>query len=144
MHLYNILKRDGIGLLKRRDSRENAFIIIFESFFLNAPADQLIKLSTNFSDLEFDSYSSNLVFGVLKHRDLLNKKIEIYLKNWEIKRISQVLLAILEISFYEILFVEDVDGPVSINAAVELSKKSFGGDGPAFVNGVLGNFLKSI
>ena len=144
MHLYNILKRDGIGLLKRRDSRENAFIIIFESFFLNAPADQLIKLSTNFSDLEFDSYSSNLVFGVLKHRDLLNKKIEIYLKNWEIKRISQVLLAILEISFYEILFVEDVDGPVSINEAVELSKKYFGGDGPAFVNGVLGNFLKSI
>ena len=131
-------------MLSRRKARENAFIVVFESFFLDIAAQNLVKLSEDFENLSFDSYSKKLISGVLSNRQELDKKIEPYLKNWEIKRISQVLLAILEISFYEILYIDDVDGPVSINEAVELSKKYFGGDGPAFVNGVLGNFLKSI
>ena len=80
----------------------------------------------------------------MEKRQDLDTKIKTYLKKWELERISQILIAILEISFYEILYVDDVDGPVSINEAVELAKKYFGGDGPAFVNGVLGNFLKSV
>lgn len=132
-------------MLSRRRARENAFIVVFESLFLlNITAEQLIELSVNFGDLEFDSYSKKLIFGVLENRKILDEKVTAYLKNWELKRISPILLAILEISFYEILFIKDVDGPVSINEAVELSKTYFGGDGPAFVNGVLGNFLKSI
>ena len=53
-------------------------------------------------------------------------------------------MAILELALYEILYVDDVDSPVAINEAVELAKKYFGGDGPAFINGVLGSFVKSI
>ena len=131
-------------MLSRRRARENAFIVIFESFFLDVTAEQLIDLSINFGGLEFDSYSKKLILGVLENRKILDEKVTAYLKNWELKRISPVLVAILEISFYEILFIKDVDGPVSINEAVELSKTYFGGDGPSFVNGVLGNFLKSI
>lgn len=131
-------------MLKRRKSRENAFIVIFESFFINLDADHLIKFSVEYENLQFDSYSEELVVGVLKNRQSLDEKIRPYLKNWELERISQILLSILEISFYEIIYIKDVDGPVSINEAVELAKKYFGGDGPAFVNGVLGNFLKSI
>ncbi len=130
--------------MNRRVARENAFIVIFESFFLELSARSLIDLAVDFEGLKFDSYSERLIFGVLNYRSVLHFKIEPYLKNWELKRISQILLAILEISFYEIIFVDDVDGPVSINEAVELAKKYFGDDGPAFVNGVLGNFLKSV
>ena len=131
-------------MLNRRKSRENAFIVIFESFFINLTANQLIDISIEFGNLKFDSYSKNLILGVLQNRQTLDQKIKIHLKNWELNRISQILLAILEISFYEIIYVEDVDGPVSINEAVELAKKYFGGDGPAFVNGILGSFLKTI
>ena len=74
----------------------------------------------------------------------IDEKIKLFLKNWEIDRIPMVLRAILEISFYEILYVQDVDPPVSINEAVELAKEYFADDGPSFVNGVLGSFVKSI
>lgn len=131
-------------MLNRRKSRENAFIVIFESFFLKLDANELIEIAIEFENLQFDSYAKDIIIGVLKYRQDLDKKVEFYLKNWELKRISPILLAVLEISFYEIIYVKDVDGPVSINEAVELAKKYFGGNGPSFVNGVLGNFLKSI
>ena len=130
--------------MKRRKSRENAFIVIFESFFLNLPAKELIYLVTREQNLKLSEYSKELVFGVLKKRKELDKKISSYLKNWDFKRISNILIAILEISFFEILYVKDVDFPVSINEAVELAKKYFAQDGPSFVNGVLGNFVKNL
>lgn len=130
--------------MKRRKSRENAFIIIFESFFLKLPAKKLVDLVTKEQNLKLSEYSKELIFGVLKNRKELDDKISLYLKNWDIKRISNILIAILEISFFEIIYVKDVDFPVSINEAVELAKKYFAQDGPSFVNGVLGNFVKNL
>ncbi len=130
--------------MKRKKARENAFIIIFESFFLDEKEEDFLKYIGKIQDLGFNAYSKELVSGVLKKRDELDSKIKLFLKNWEIERISKILIAILEISFYEILYVDDVDFPVSINEAVELAKKYFGGDGPSFVNGVLGNFVKTL
>lgn len=130
--------------MKRKKSRENAFIVIFESFFFDEKEEDFLARIEKMEDLSFSSYSKELISGVLKKRNELDSKIKLYLKNWEIERISKVLIAILEISFYEILYVDDVDFPVSINEAVELAKKYFGGDGPSFVNGVLGSFVKTI
>lgn len=130
--------------MKRKKARENAFIVIFESFFFGGEEEDFIKHIEEIEGLNLNVYSKELINGVLKKREELDSKIKLYLKNWEIDRISKILIAILEISFYEILYVDDVDFPVSINEAVELAKKYFGGDGPSFVNGVLGNFVKTI
>ncbi len=130
--------------MKRKKARENAFIIVFESFFFDEKEENFLARVEKMEDLSLNSYSKELVSGVLKKRDELDSKIKLYLKNWEIERISKVLIAILEVSFYEIIYVDDVDFPVSINEAVELAKKYFGGDGPSFVNGVLGSFVKTI
>lgn len=130
--------------MKRRKSRENAFIVIFESFFSDFKPEILINFAENEQEIKLSEYSKELIFGVLKNREIIDEKISLYLKNWSIKSVSKVLVSILEISFYEILYVKDVDYPVSINEAVELAKKYFGDDGPSFINGVLGNFVKNI
>ncbi len=130
--------------MKRRTARESAFIVIFESFFLDIPLDDLIDYVCQNQNIKLNSYSESLILGVLKKRKELDEKIKKFLKKWDIERISNILIAILEISFYEILYVDDVDFPVSINEAVELAKKYFGDDGPSFVNGVLGSFVKTI
>ncbi len=130
--------------MKRRKSRENAFILVFESFFSDFEPESLINFAENEQEIKLSEYSKELIFGVLKNREIIDGKISLYLKNWSIKSVSKVLVSILEISFYEILYVKDVDYPVSINEAVELAKKYFGDDGPSFINGVLGNFVKNI
>ena len=130
--------------MKRRTARESAFIVIFESFFLDIPLDDLIDYVCQNQNIKLNSYSESLILNILKKRKELDEKIKKFLKKWDIERISNILIAILEISFYEILYVDDVDFPVSINEAVELAKKYFGDDGPSFVNGVLGSFVKTI
>ncbi len=130
--------------MKRRKARENAFIVIFESFFLDYAPQALINSAENVQNIELGVYSKELICGVLEHRAELDEKITSFLRNWEFSRISNILISILEIAFYEILYVRDVDFPVSINEAVELAKKYFGEDGPSFINGVLGNFVKSM
>ncbi len=130
--------------MKRHKARENAFLLVFESLFLNLGVDELINIANEVEEISINGYSKKIIDGVLRHRDEIDEKIEPLLKNWNINRISNVLRAILEVSVYEILYVDDVDPPVSINEAVELAKKYFSDDGPAFVNGILGNFVRSI
>ena len=130
--------------MKRKKARENAFIAIFESFFYEGEKNDFLLFLERTQSFCLYEYSKLLVLGVLEKREELDLKIKVYLKNWEIERISKILIAILEIAIYEILYVKDVDFPVSINEAVELAKKYFGEDGPSFVNGVLGSFVKTI
>ena len=130
--------------MNRRRARENAFLLVFESIFLDLGFAKLVEIAAEVEEIKLDEYSEKIISGVLQHRTEIDEKIKLFLKNWEINRIPIVLRAILEISFYEILYVEDVDPPVSINEAVELAKKYFADDGPSFVNGVLGNFVKSV
>ena len=130
--------------MNRRKARENAFLLVFESIFLDLEFEKLIDVAAEVGEIQLNGYSKKIISGVLQFREEIDEKIKLFLKNWEINRIPSVLRAILEISFYEILHVQDVDPPVSINEAVELAKKYFADDGPSFVNGVLGNFVKSI
>ena len=63
--------------------------------------------------------------------------------NWNFDRIAKVDLAVLRTAVAEILYVDDIPLSVSINEAVNLSKK-FGDDKSyAFVNSVLSKISKN-
>ena len=51
--------------------------------------------------------------------------------------------AVLRLAVYEILYVNDLEPRISINEAIELTKKFSGKDEAGFVNGVLGGFMKA-
>ena len=131
-------------MLKRSRAREVAFILIYGSFFSGYEFEDLIKLAKEDEFLKIDDFVKLLVTGVLLKREEIDSKIKKYLIGWKFERVSAILIAILEIAFYEILFVDCIDFPISINEAVELAKKYYGKDGHVFVNGVLGCFIKSI
>ena len=63
---------------------------------------------------------------------------------WKLNRISKVSLSILRLAVYEMKFVEDIPTNVTINEAVELSKKFSGEEEYKFVNGILGAVSKDI
>ncbi len=128
--------------MKRFKARERAFILVFESLFSDTDMNSLIELAENVEDVNLNGYSKSLAIGVVSKRAEIDEKIKLFLRKWKIDRIASVSLAILEIAFYEILYVDDVDSPVAINEAVELAKKYAGDDEPAFINGVLGNFIR--
>ena len=59
-------------------------------------------------------------------------------------RLSRTALAVLRCAICEILYIDDVPAGAAINEAVELDKKYDEPDTVAFVNGVLGSFVRGL
>lgn len=87
-------------------------------------------------------YINACVQGVAEYRDRLRATISAYAVGWKIHRISRFVTAVLELAIYEILFVDDVPDNVAVNEAVTLTKKYEDDEVGAFVNGILGAFLR--
>lgn len=101
------------------------------------------KEDTNLKDIDMD-YLIRVLQGVEKNKDLIDSKIQNYLKKWKIDRISKIDITILRICTYEFLYEDDIPKNVSINEAVELAK-TYGEDKSAnFINGVLGNMINNV
>ena len=73
----------------------------------------------------------------------LDERIDRYAKGWKSERISRTARAILRIALCEILYMDEVPAAVAINEAVELDKKFDEPETVAFVNGVLGGFMRA-
>ena len=118
---------------------------IVDEFFAQEYYDTLMEEDELFSQIPDDrqlDYIRKLVMLVENKREELDGYIEKYSKGWKIGRISRTALAILRCALCEILYIEDVPASAAINEAVELDKGYDEPDTVAFVNGVLGGFMK--
>ena len=70
-------------------------------------------------------------------------EIAAYSEGWKLERLSVMTKSILLLSVTEILYRDDVPSGASINEAVELAKKYDTEKAPAFINGLLGRFVKA-
>ena len=93
-------------------------------------------------DPEDREYITAALEGVLAHLEEIDALIEKTAKGWPIDRMSLVDLTILRLAVWEILFVEDVPGSVSIAEAMELTERFSDPEDKAFINGILGTILR--
>ena len=131
--------------ISRYKKREQAFLLCFESLFSDADIDELADNAGDARDEFLSDYAIDCVKGIKKHHEEIDEKIASNLKvGWKINRISKVSLAIMRVAVFEMLYLEDIPVSVSINEAVELSKKYTVEDDTAFINGVLGAVAKAL
>ncbi|MDP4144801.1 MAG: transcription antitermination factor NusB [Bacillota bacterium] len=132
--------------MNRRKSREIAMRLLFE---ISINKEEYRAVLEHFleeneeetKDLDI-KYIEKVLEGVQQYKEELDSKIEANLVNWKFNRISKINLAILRISIYEMIYEEDIPKTVSLNEAVELSKKYAEEKSYAFVNGVLDKVMK--
>lgn len=132
--------------MTRKEAREQAFILIFEKNFNQYEVSELIELakeSRDFSE-DGDGYVLSVVSGTFENLDEIDETIASNLSGWTISRISKVSLSLLRLALFEMLYMQDIPVAVSIDEAVELSKKYSTVEDSAFINGVLGSVAKSI
>ena len=86
-------------------------------------------------DIE-NSFVNDTVKGVIDKKKEINKIANKYLKDWKIERLNKVDQAILSIGIYELMYTE-TPSVVSINEAIELSKKYSEEAVVKMINGVL-------
>lgn len=88
------------------------------------------------------SYIRRLVQLSTENRSEIDGYIERYSKGWKIERISRTALAVMRCAICEILYMDEIPNAAAINEAVELAKGYDDPDTVAFVNGVLGGFMR--
>ena len=88
------------------------------------------------------AYIRRLTKLTAENRSEIDGFIERYAKGWKLERISRTALAVMRCAICEILYMEDIPNAAAINEAVELDKNYDDPDTVAFVNGVLGGFMR--
>ncbi len=130
--------------MTRSESREQAFIINFEAQFSDAGIDEIISLAGEMRDFKVSAFASSLIHFTQENCEQINNTIASFAKHWDMKRISKVSLAVLQLAIGEIMQFDDIPVSVTINEAVELCKKYGGDDDFSFVNGILGSYVKTL
>jgi len=128
---------------KRSLARELALQMVYQSEF-NNEVEIIVPSDFPYNDEEIERFARELVNGVKKKKEELDKIIESKAANWEINRMAVIDKVILRIATYEILFKPDIPEIVSINEAVDLAKKYGSEASGAFVNGILDNIFRSL
>ena len=147
-------------MMTRANARELAVHLIYGREFTGDEPEQVVSIRLNkeyYAKLKEENqvyserpsraqlgYIDNVVAGVANREEELNAHIQKFSIGWDVKRISRLTRAIMQLAMFEILYVEDVPTGVAISEAVRLSKMYDGDDTGSFVNGVLGSFARSL
>ena len=124
--------------MQRKNARENAFILIFESICKkDETAEEIFSKATEIRGLEYDDYVKEVFFGAYQQAAVIDAAVEKNSKGWKLQRISPVSMSVIRLAAYEMMFIDDIPSKVSINEAIELSKKYDDEKAYSFVNGVL-------
>jgi len=87
-------------------------------------------------------FALDLFNGVVENLEMIDVEIVSHLNQGGIKDIGSVEKSILRLAIYEIFF-KDLDKPIIINEAIELSKRLASDGAPKFINGVLDKVNKA-
>lgn len=83
------------------------------------------------------TFANQLTLGVIEHLKEIDQAIGSCSHNWKLSRMSYVDRNILRLAAFELLYCPDIPPKVSINEAIEISKRYGDKDSGAFINGIL-------
>ena len=111
-----------------------------EEYYKSLASEQ--ELFAEYPDPKQMEYIKRLTVLTAENRSEIDGFIERYAKGWKVERISRTALAVLRCAICEILYLDEIPNAAAINEAVELDKGYDDPDTVAFVNGVLGGFMR--
>lgn len=138
-------KRSEKEILKRRDARQTLMQIAFQMEAQQDTSDDPLFMHLREKEMrdDLEAFVVSTYHKLVMHLDEVDALIKKYAKGWTINRLPKAELAILRIAITEILYVDDTPDAVACNEAVELAKLYGEEKAPAFVNGILGNLVRS-
>jgi N utilization substance protein B len=126
--------------MKRTEQREWVFKLIFENQ-LDDEESLLSTLENHQLDIDKESFLYKSLIKYMENRSEIENILLEELGENPYKRLSKIDKAILSVSINEMKFL-DIPESVSINEAVNLSKKYSTENGYKFINSVLGSLVR--
>ena len=125
--------------LSRTESREKIMILLYQALLyeknnINYDMDDMINNELE----EQNEYIYKSLNEILNGKDKLIEIANKYLGSWPMNRLGLTDQSIIMLGIYELMNT-DIEGPIIINEAVNLSKKYSDEQVSKIVNGVLDN-----
>jgi N utilization substance protein B len=131
--------------IKRREARELVIALLFETEFKDGEdVSEIYELSAENREIPDDSYIKRAYFGVCENKEKIDELIGKKAHGWRTNRLTRLSRSVMRLAVYEMLFEDKIPNSVSINEAVELTKKFDDPKAKAFVNGVLNSVKNEI
>ena len=119
-------------------ARSQALQLLFQAEANNLAVLEVLDGDYALSEGPLDDYARQLALGADESRPDLDAVISMRAKGWKLSRLNAVDRNLLRLALYEMLSVDEVDVPVTIDECVELAKAYGTDESSRFVNGVLG------
>ncbi len=129
--------------MKASQYRENAFLILFEASFRDDSPETLFQLAEEIGEIKLTDKSRTLVTGVLAQTEELDSIIASYSKKRALNRIARTDLILLRMAIYELRQYPEQPVGIAVSEAVHLSEIYASPEDTAFINGVLGNYIRT-
>lgn len=127
-----------MSAMKRKEAREQVVALLFETEFKSDEnIEAVFAVSVENREIPADDYIKRAYFGVYENQEKIDGLLGTHSNGWKTHRLSKLSRSIMRLAVYEMLFEENIPYSVSINEAVELTKKYDDPKARAFVNGVL-------
>ena len=140
--LFNISKGVNV-IMKRRTAREKALQALFQIDVSNT--DPSLAIEHVLEGEMGDEYLSNLVIGVVEHKEEIDKLIIENLEKWSMDRLATVDRNLLRIATYELKFYRnEVPENVILDEAIEIAKIYGDDQSSKFINGVLSKVKQTL
>ena len=124
--------------LKRREARELLLGLLFETEFRSDESYvEIYATSAEERLIPEDAYIKNAYYTISEKKELIDEWIGRHAHGWKTQRLSKMSRSILRLGVDEMLFEERIPYSVTINEAVELTKRYDDPKARAFINGVL-------
>lgn len=124
--------------ISRREAREILLGLLFETEFRSEEdVNGVFALAVEDRDIPDDEYISGSYFGIYENLSEIDEVIGKHSNGWKTERMSKLSRSVLRLCVYEMLYAKEIPYSVSINEAVELTKKFDDEKARPFVNGIL-------
>ena len=90
--------------MKRREARQQAFVLVFEQSFSHDGMEQIIDVAEAVMEKPVDEFAGRMALGTEANLPLIDEKIEKNSRGWKLSRLSKVSLAVLRVGIYELRF----------------------------------------
>ena len=131
--------------VSRRMQREMAVQLLFEMKAQKEENQDFIESYFETREMKKEEYAyvELIARSYIEHMDEIEKLLAENIHRWRVERVGKTEISIIRVATTEMLYIDDVPVPVSINEAVELAKRFADEKAYKFVNKVLKNILEA-
>ncbi len=150
-HIFNHLLGENTEILDILEEKSIYWTEDFE-FVINvilktirvmrSQTDEEADLVDLFKDESDQEFAYNLLKFTLQNQDEYSEKIEQHITNWDLERVIQVDVLLIQMALTELIHMPSVPIKVSIDEYVELSKFYSSEKSKIFINGMLDKLIK--